>query len=86
MAIEADVTSITTLNAYIAIGVPEVWIYKDRQLTINILSENSYVQSSSSLVFPDLPITQIIPQLVLKAIDEWTSKMLRELKAELSQA
>ncbi len=86
LAIEADVTSITTLNAYIAIGVPEVWIYKDRQLTINILSENSYVQSSSSLVFPDLPITQIIPQLVLKAIDEWTSKMLRELKVQLNQA
>jgi Uma2 family endonuclease len=86
LAIEADVTSKTTLNAYIAIGVPEVWIYKEQQLTINILSENSYVQSSSSLVFPDLPITQIIPQLVLKAIDEGTSKMLRELKAELSQA
>ncbi len=83
LAIEADVTSKTTLNAYIAIGVPEVWIYKDGQLTINILSENSYVQSSSSLVFPDLPITQLIPQLVLKAIDEGTSKMLRDLKAEL---
>ncbi len=83
LAIEADVTSITTLNAYIAIGVPEVWIYKDGQLTINILNDNSYVQSSSSLVFPDLAITQLIPPLVLKAIDEGTSKMLRELKAEL---
>jgi Uma2 family endonuclease len=86
LAIEADVTSKTTLNAYIAIGVPEVWIYKDRQLTINILSENSYVPSSSSLVFSDLSITQLIPQLVLKAIDEGTSKMLRQLKAQLSQA
>ena len=86
LAIEADVTSKTTLNAYIAIGVPEVWIYKDRQLTINILNDNSYIPSSSSLVFPDLPITQLIPQLVLKAIDEGTSKMLRELKVQLSQA
>lgn len=86
LAIEADVTSKTTLNAYIAIGVPEVWIYKDQQLTINILNDNSYVPSSSSLVFPDLPITQLIPQLVLKTIDEGTSKMLRELKVQLNQA
>ncbi len=85
LAIEADVTSKTTLNAYIAIGVPEVWIYKDRQLTINILNDNSYISSSSSLVFPNLPITQLIPQLVLKAIDEGTSKMLRELKAQLRE-
>ena len=86
LAIEADVTSKTTLNAYIAIGVPEVWIYKEQQLTINILNDNSYIPSSNSLVFPDSPIMQLIPQLVLKAIDEGTSKMLRELKAELSQA
>ena len=86
LAIEADVTSKTTLNAYIAIGVPEVWIYKDRQLTINILNDNSYISASSSLVFPNLPIMQLIPQLVLKAIEEGASKMLRELKAQLSQA
>ena len=86
LAIEADVTSKTTLNAYIAIGVPEVWIYQDRQLTINILKENSYVPSFRSLVFPDLPITQLIPQLIIKAIDEGTSKMLRELKVELRGA
>ncbi|WP_009634080.1 Uma2 family endonuclease [Synechocystis sp. PCC 7509] len=85
LAIEADVTSITTLNAYIAIAVPEVWIYKDRQLTINILNDNSYIPSSNSLVFPDLPVTQLIPQLVIKAIDEGTSRMLRELKAEIRE-
>ncbi|KJH72837.1 Uma2 family endonuclease [Aliterella atlantica] len=83
LAIEADVTSKNTLDAYIAIGVPEVWIYENRQLSINILNENSYVQSPNSLVFPDLPITQLIPQLVQKAIDEGTSKMLRELKSQL---
>lgn len=83
LAIEAGVTSKTTLNAYIAIGVPEVWIYKERQLTINILNENSYISSSTSLVFPNLPIIQLIPQLVQKAIDEGTSKMLRELKSQL---
>lgn len=86
LAIEADVTSMTTLDAYIAIGVPEVWIYKDGQLTINILNENSYIPSSRSLVFPDLAMTQLIPPLVLKAIEGGTSKMLRELKAQLMRS
>ncbi len=83
LAIEADVTSKTTLDAYIAISVPEIWIYKNQQLTINILNNNIYTQSSNSLVFPDLSITQLIPQLVQKAIVEGTSKMIRELKAQL---
>ena len=32
-----------------------------------------------------LPITEMIPQLVQKAIDEGTSRMLRELKIQLGQ-
>jgi Uma2 family endonuclease len=28
LVIESDVTSITTLDAYTAIGVPEIWIYQ----------------------------------------------------------
>lgn len=84
LAIEADVTSKTTLDAYVAIGVPEVWIYKNQQLTINLLNNNNiYTQSLVSLVFPDSPIIQLIPELVQKAINEGTSKMIRELKARL---
>ncbi|MFE1746290.1 Uma2 family endonuclease [Coleofasciculus sp. H7-2] len=85
LAIESDVTSKTTLNAYQALRVPEVWIYRDRQLTIYILQNGDYTESSVSLSFPDLPMTEMIPQLVQKAIDDGTSRMLRELKIQLSQ-
>ena len=80
LAIEADVTSKTTLDAYEAMGVPEVWIYRNKQLKIYLLSEQGYTETSISPTFPDLPITELIPQLVQKAINEGTSKMLRDLR------
>jgi Uma2 family endonuclease len=82
LAIEADVTSKTTLNAYEAMGVPEVWIYRNKQLKIYLLSSQGYTETSISPTFPDLPIIELIPQLVQKAIDEGTSKMLRDLRTE----
>ncbi len=83
LAIESDVTSKTTLDAYKALGVPEVWIYRNRNLRIYLLQNGEYVESSVSLVFPDLPISKMIPQLVQKAIDDGSSRMLRELRIEL---
>ena len=80
LAIEADVTSRTTLDAYEAMGVPEVWIYRNKQLKIYLLSTQGYTETSISPTFPDLPLTELIPQLVEKAINEGTSKMLRDLR------
>lgn len=82
LAIEADVTSKTTLDAYEAMGVPELWIYRNQQLKIYLLSDRGYTETSISPTFPDLPIIELIPQLVQKAIDEGTSKMLRELRTD----
>lgn len=80
LAIEADVTSKTTLEAYKAIGVPEVWIYENQQLKIYLLSDQGYTETVNSPTFPELSLTEIIPQLVQKAIDLGTSKMLRDLR------
>ncbi len=85
LAIESDVTSKTTLDAYEALRVSQVWIYRNRQLKIYILQNGNYTESPISPIFPDLPITAMIPQLVQKAIDEGTSRMLRELKLQLRQ-
>jgi len=80
LAIESDVTSKTTLNAYTSLGVPEVWIYSNHKLTIYILQADGYVESLLSPTFPDLPITELIPRLVQLAINDGTSQMLRELR------
>ncbi len=80
LAIESDVTSITAVSAYQVLCVPEIWIYRARTLTINLLEGNCYVGSDRSLIFPDLPIVTLIPQLVQSAIDNGTSQMLRALR------
>ncbi len=83
LAIESDVTSKTALNAYVSILVPEVWIYSDRRLAIHILQGDHYIQTDTSLLFPNLPLTELIPSLVEQAIKLGTSRMLRSLKSQL---
>lgn len=78
-------TSKTTLDTYQALRVPEVWIDRNRQLKIYLIQNGDYTESSVSHIFPNLPITEMIPQLVQKAIDQGTSRMLRELKIQLGQ-
>lgn len=83
LAIEADVTSKATLEAYAGIQVPEVWIYNKGKLKINLLNDGEYQESPTSLVFPDLPITQLIPDRVQQALQEGTSQVLRQLRQEI---
>ena len=85
LAIESDVTSKTALNAYVSILVPEVWIYSDRRLAIHILQGDHYIQTDTSLLFPNLPLTDLIPSLVEQAIKLGTSRMLRSLKSQLKE-
>ncbi len=80
LAIESDVTSIIAVSAYQALCVPEIWIYRNRSLKINLLERNGYVESDRSLIFPDLPIITLITQLVQSAIESGTSQMLRQLR------
>jgi Uma2 family endonuclease len=64
LAIEMDLTSLTEINAYVALAVPEVWIYYQDKLTIYQLKNNQYIESQSSFYFPNLPILTIIPQAI----------------------
>jgi Uma2 family endonuclease len=84
LAIEADVTSKTTLEAYAVIGVSEIWIYDNRQLKIYLLQSDGYVESANSLVFPDFNIQEMIPSLLDQAFREGTSQMLRQLRHNLA--
>jgi Uma2 family endonuclease len=82
LAIESDVTSLTTVSAYRAMQVPEIWVYRDLVLKINVLVGDRYTESLISPTFPDLPIVTLVPQLVQKAIEGGTSPMLRNLRIQ----
>jgi Uma2 family endonuclease len=85
LAIESDVTSHTTLEIYARLKVPEVWVYRKGTLTINLLQNETYLESPQSLLFPNFPIQTLIPQLLDRALLQGTSGMLRSFRSSLIQ-
>lgn len=64
LAIESDVTSKTTIDAYTAIGVPEVWIFDNGNLKIFALQAGSYIETNVSPTFPNISIIDIVTKTV----------------------
>ncbi|PSF33089.1 hypothetical protein C7H19_20560 [Aphanothece hegewaldii CCALA 016] len=83
LAIETDVTS-KTIDAYQAIQVPELWIYDSGKLTIFVLTENGYINSKISSIFPNLPLLDIIPQLIEKSWKVGSLQALEEFESLLT--
>jgi Uma2 family endonuclease len=81
LAIECDVTSKTTLEAYEAIKVPELWVYDSSKLVIYILQNENYIQSDISPTFPHISLTQIVPATIEKSWQVGSVQALEELEA-----
>lgn len=64
LAIEIDVTSRTHPSIYEALKVPELWRFEKGKLQINVLVDDSYVESNPSPNFPGLPLIEVIPNYV----------------------
>jgi Uma2 family endonuclease len=80
LVLETDVTSKTELDAYTALGVPELWIYNKGKLKINLLQTGSYIESEASSTFPNLAIIQIISQFMQRAKEFGVSQTLEEFE------
>ncbi|MFM6066375.1 MAG: Uma2 family endonuclease [Sphaerospermopsis kisseleviana] len=83
LAIETDVTSKTTLDAYQAIGVPELWIFDSGKLSIYLLQDGKYIKSEKSPYFEDIPITEIIPDTVERSWQVGSFQALEEFTVTL---
>jgi Uma2 family endonuclease len=83
LAIEIDVTSKTTLDAYEAIGVPELWIYDSGKLAIYLLKNGKYIKSDQSPYFEDIPITQIIPNVIKRSWEVGSFQALEEFAVKI---
>ncbi len=81
LAIETDLTSKTELDAYEALGVPELWIYERGKLKINVLQEGKYVESKTSPTFPSVAVVEIIPRFMQRAREVGVSQTLEEFEA-----
>ncbi len=82
--IETDVTSKTSLDAYEAIAVPELWIYDSGRLTIYLLTQGQYIKSDTSPTFPNIPLTQIIPAIVERAWEVGSVEALEEFERAIA--
>ncbi len=85
LAIESDVTSSTTLEVYLRLKVPEVWVYRKSKLKIHLLRGGKYIESLQSEVFPNFPIQTLVPELLKKALSQGTSRMLRDLRSNFTK-
>jgi Uma2 family endonuclease len=84
LAIQSDVTSKTKLDAYRAIGVPELWVYDSGTLNIYVLSDGIYLISDTSPLFEDIPIKQIIPTFVERAWQVGNLQALEEFEVAIA--
>ncbi len=91
LALEIDVTSRTHTNIYASLGVGELWRFEKGKLQIYVLENNKYIESKFSPHFPNLPLTEIIPEYrdryqtiginqTMKAFRNWVRAELRNQK------
>ncbi len=78
LAIEVDLTSLTSLNVYQTLAVPELWIYRQGALMIYVLTPEGYQDSLTSPTFPDVDVKNILPSYVERAWSAGSSMALRE--------
>jgi Uma2 family endonuclease len=83
LAIETDVTSKTTIDAYKIIGVPEIWVYDSGRLRIYLLQDGEYVESDMSPNFPEIAIAQLIPATVERALQVGSCQALEEFESAI---
>jgi Uma2 family endonuclease len=84
LAIETDVTSKTTFDAYEAIGVAELWIYNSGKFNIYLFQNGKYITSDTSPLFPGIPLTQLIPATVDRAWQVGTVQALVEFEEAIA--
>ncbi|MEA5500125.1 Uma2 family endonuclease [Limnoraphis robusta Tam1] len=85
LAIEIDVTSPTTLAAYEALEVPELWIYHQGKLSIFLFENGKYIQSETSPNFPNIEISEIVSTAVERSWQVGSFQALEEVEAMIYQ-
>jgi len=83
LVLEIDVTSYSDVNDYLPYQVPEVWLYRKKQLWIYQLQGTEYIAQTQSQYFPDINIQDIVTRCFEVAYERNTSAAIRELKQRL---
>ena len=83
LAIEVDLTSQTQVSAYEALGVAEIWRIRNGRLEVNLLQNGKYINSTTSQIFPSIPIIEGISLFLERSGDLPMSALCREFRVWL---
>jgi Uma2 family endonuclease len=85
LAIEVNLTSRTQINAYAALGVAEIWLHQNGRLAILILDEGEYIESTTSLIFPNIAIIEGISLILNRSSELLISDARKQFRKWLKQ-
>ncbi|WP_414580986.1 Uma2 family endonuclease [Scytonema sp. PCC 10023] len=83
LVLEIDVTSYSDVNDYLPYQVPEVWLFRKKQLCVYQLQGTEYLVQTQSQYFPNINIHDIVSRCFEVAYERNTSAAIRELKQHL---
>jgi Uma2 family endonuclease len=81
LALEIDLTSRTHPNIYQALGVPELWLFENGKLQINVLRDGQYIESEFSSIFERFSIKEVIPHYLNRCRIEGRNKTMKAFRA-----
>jgi Uma2 family endonuclease len=73
------------MDAYVSLGVPELWIYERGELKIYILQAGQYQSVFTSSTFSDLPILELVKEVFEQSITIGRSPALRAFRKKIRQ-
>jgi Uma2 family endonuclease len=85
LAIEVDVTSTTGLDAYQALGVPELWRFEEGHLRISLLQNGEYHDSPTSQHFPQFDVITLVEQVVERSQSVGRSQALKAFRQQVRE-
>jgi Uma2 family endonuclease len=83
LAIEVDITSKTGLDAYQALGVPELWRFEDGHLRISLLQNGIYQDAKFSPHFLQFDVVGLIKEVLNRSQTEGRSQTLKACRRQI---
>lgn len=83
LVLEIDVTSYSNVNDYLPYRVPEIWLFRKKQLLIYQLQGAEYILQEKSLYFTKIQLQEVIARCLQIAYERNTSAAIRDLKQRL---
>ncbi|MEO1295312.1 MAG: Uma2 family endonuclease [Cyanobacteria bacterium J06636_16] len=85
LVLEIDVTSYSDVQDYLPYRVPEIWLFRKRQLLIYQFQGNEYSLQTQSRYFPTMNLSETVTQALQITYQRNTSAAIRALKQQLKE-